>query len=576
MSGGWVTMPLNGWTMLAHEEVRAMTTTTGTDLAPRLRAFKHRLDPNPAQATLLAQYAGAARVAYNMLTAHNRAALAASAARRTELAETGLAGPELAARMKAERAADPTLRVASYQSYSTAHLTPLIRRHREAAAAIAAGADPAEAWTDERYAEPWMHTVPRRVLVSGLQNAAKATENWMASASGTRAGARVGLPRFKKKGRSRDSFTIPAPEVIGAAGTPYKRGEPRRGVITDHRHLRLASLGTIRTYDKTSRLVRACRRGAQIRSMTISQAGGRWYASILVADPTPIRTGPSRRQRANGAVGVDLGVKHLAALSTGEVIDNGRPGARQAARLTRLQRAYARTQPGSNRRERVRRQIAALHHGIALRRAGLLHQVSTRLATDFAVVALEDLNVAGMTRSARGTLEAPGRNVAAKSGLNRAILDAGLGMLRRQLDYKTSWAGSQVKMIDRFAPSSKACSRCGTVKSTLSLAERTFECEACHLVIDRDVNAAINIRAWAVQEERGAGVELARGRRESRNGRGAAVSGPPSGGAAGQGRGSVKPAPQGVGMSSRATGWSSQPPSTEGESAERGASALAR
>ena len=509
MSGGWVTMPLNGWTMLAQEEVRAMTTTTGTDLAPRLRAFKHRLDPNPAQATLLAQYAGAARVAYNMLTAHNRAALAASAARRTELAESGLAGPELAARMKAERAADPTLRVASYQSYSTAHLTPLIRRHREAAAAIAAGADPAEAWTDERYAEPWMHTVPRR------------------------------------------------------------------GVITDHRHLRLASLGTIRTYDKTSRLVRACRRGAQIRSMTISQAGGRWYASILVADPTPIRTGPSRRQRANDAVGVDLGVKHLAALSTGEVIDNGRPGARQAARLTRLQRAYARTQPGSNRRERVRRQIAALQHGIALRRAGLLHQVSTRLATDFAVVALEDLNVAGMTRSARGTLEAPGRNVAAKSGLNRAILDAGLGMLRRQLDYKTSWAGSQVKMIDRFAPSSKACSRCGTVKSTLSLAERTFECEACHLVIDRDVNAAINIRAWAVQEERGAGVGLARGRRESRNGRGAAVSGPPSGGAAGQGRGSVKPAPQGVGMSSRATGWSSQPPSTEGESAERGASALA-
>ncbi|MBS9538357.1 helix-turn-helix domain-containing protein [Micrococcus luteus] len=206
-----------------------MTTTTGTDLAPRLRAFKHRLDPNPAQATLLAQYAGAARVAYNMLIAHNRAALAAGAARRTELAETGLAGPELAARMKAERAADPTLRVASYQSYATAHLTPLIRRHREAAAAIAAGADPAEAWTDERYAEPWMHTVPRRVLVSGLQNAAKATENWMASASGTRAGARVGLPRFKKKGRSRDSFTIPAPEVIGAAGTPTSAASPAAG-----------------------------------------------------------------------------------------------------------------------------------------------------------------------------------------------------------------------------------------------------------------------------------------------------------------------------------------------------------
>ena len=92
--------------------------------------------------------------------------------------------------------------------------------------------------------------------------------------AGIGAGARVGLPRFKKKGRSRDSFTIPAPEVIGAAGTPYKRGEPRRGVITDHRHLRLASLGTIRTYDKTSRLVRACRRGAQIRAGSVVELGG--------------------------------------------------------------------------------------------------------------------------------------------------------------------------------------------------------------------------------------------------------------------------------------------------------------
>ena len=388
--------------------------------------------------------------------------------------------------------------------------------------------------------------------------------------------ARVGLPRFKKKGRSRDSFTIPAPEVIGAAGTAYKRGEARRGVITDHRHLRLASLGTIRTMDKTTRLVRACRRGAQIRSVTISQAGGHWYASVLVADPTPTRSGPSRRQRANGAVGVDLGVKHLAALSTGEIIANGRPGARQAARLAKLQRAHARTKPGSNRRERVRRQIAALQHEIALRRAGLLHQVSTRLAADYAVVALEDLNVAGMTRSARGTVEAPGRNVAAKAGLNRAILDAGLGMLRRQLEYKTSWAGSQVKTIDRFAPSSKTCSRCGTVKSKLSLAERVFECAACALVIDRDVNAAINIRNWAMQQRCEGKVELAQGNGESQTGRGAEAPSSPSGGATGPQRRSVKPAPGGAGRSGRVTDRSSQPPPTGGESAQAGASGLVR
>lgn len=550
-----------------------MDTTTDTPTL-RLRAFKHRLDPNPAQTQTLAQYAGAARMTYNLLTAHNRAALAAGLDRRRDLLAAGVPAEQIRERMKAERAADPSLRVVGFQGYATAHLTPMIRRHREAAAQIAAGAEPGRVWVDERYAEPWLHMVPRRVLVSGLQNAAKAMENWMGSAAGTRAGARVGLPRFKRKGRSRDSFTIPAPEVIGAAGTAYKRGEARRGVITDHRHLRLASLGTIRTMDKTSRLVRACRRGGQVRSVTISQAGGCWYASVLVSEPVELRGGPSRRQRANGAVGVDLGVRHLAALSTGELIENGRAGQGQQRRMVRLQRAYARTQPGSGRRERVRRQIAAVHHQIGLRRAGLLHQVSTRLAGEFAVVALEDLNVAGMTRSAAGTVEAPGRNVAAKSGLNRAILDAGLGMLRRQLEYKTSWAGSQVLTIDRFAPSSKACSRCGAVKSTLALRERVYECAVCGLVIDRDVNAAVNIRSWAVRDGGGHGVELAQGNGESLNGRGAADRSLPDGGGTGARRGSVKLAS--AGSSSRVTGWSSQPPSTEGEHTRRGASDLVR
>ena len=550
-----------------REEVRPVSVATDAP-TQRLRAFKHRLDPDASQLELLGQYAGAARVAFNMLTAHNRAALQAGWDRRRQLAEAGVPAEELAGRMKAERAADPALKVAGYQQFATEHLTPMVRAHREAAEAIAAGADPGQVWADERYAQPWMHTVPRRVLVSGLQNAAKATENWMASACGARAGRRVGLPRFKKKGRSRDSFTIPAPEVIGAAGTAYKRGEARGGVITDHRHLRLASLGTIRTMDKTTRLVRSCRRGAVVRSVTISQAGGHWYASVLVAEPVTLRRGPSRRQRANGTVGVDLGVKHLAALSTGELIPNARAGQAQARRLARLQRALARTERGSRRRERVRRQISALHHQVALRRTGMLHEVSTRLARDYAIVALEDLNVAGMTRSAAGTIEHPGKNVAAKAGLNRAILDAGLGTLRAQLHYKTSWAGSQVKMIDRFAPSSKTCSRCGAVKATLSLRERVYECEVCALVIDRDVNAAINIRAWAVQEGTGHRVELAQGNGESQNGRRAAGRTPPSGGPTGWQRRSVKPAPRGAGRSSRATGWSSHTPHIEREHAE--------
>lgn len=113
-------------------------------------------------------------------------------------------------------------------------------------------------------------------------------------------------------------------------------------------------------------------------------------------------------------------------------------------------------------------------------------------------MAVEDLNVAGMTASARGTVDKPGRNVRAKAGLNRSILDVAPGELRRQLEYKTSWYGSTVAVCDRWYPSSKTCSNCGTVKPKLSLGERVFHCATCGLTLNRDVNAARCIAANAV------------------------------------------------------------------------------
>lgn len=534
-----------------------MAKKTSTDADTMLRAYKFRLDPTQAQKIALAQCAGAARYAYNLLTAHN---LEVSRVRadywRTRI-DAGVDEATVKAELKTLAQSDTAYKSIGYGAYGTQYLTPEINRHRAAGKAIDDGADPTTVWPEtERSSEPWMHTIPRRVLVSGLQSADKAWKNFFDSRTGARAGRLVGTPRFKRKGVSRDSFTIPAPETIGAYGTAYLRGEPeyacrkaqlkRRGISTtptieDYRHVRLSHLGVIRTHNTTKPLVKAVRAGAEIRSYTVSRTADRWYVSILVELARPSTIPPTRAQRSAGAVGVDLGVRYLAALSdeqapqrfarypslefTGDgdpTLANPRWARAAEKRLVRLQRALSRAQKGSNRRARIVQQIARHHHLVALRRESGLHQVSKRLSTGYTLIGLEDLAVAGMTASAAGTVEAPGKRVRQKAGLNRSILDAAFGTLRRQLEYKSGWYGSQVQIIDRFFASSQTCSACGArAKTKLDLRVRVFECTACGVRIDRDVNAARNIRAEAVRMYE---AQLAPGTGESLNGRGVADS----------------------------------------------------
>ncbi|GAA0896537.1 hypothetical protein GCM10009574_073820 [Streptomyces asiaticus] len=171
------------------------------------------------------------------------------------------------------------------------------------------------------------------------------------------------------------------------------------------------------------------------------------------------------------------------------------------------------------RRAKARGRVARLHHEVAVRRSTVLHAMTKQLATRFAEVAIEDLNVAGMTRTARGTLDAPGRRVMQKAGLNRSILDASPGELRRQLAYKTCWYGSTLVVLDRWWPSSKTCSACGWQNPRLTLADRTFHCTNCTLTIDRDLNAARNIAYHAAPVDR----SVAPGRGETQNARGASM-----------------------------------------------------
>lgn len=202
---------------------------------------------------------------------------------------------------------------------------------------------------------------------------------------------------------------------------------------------------------------------------------GRWHVSILCDDLT-IR--PMRRRRT--AVGVDVGITSLVALSTGEKITNPKHDARELNRKRRLSRSLARKVKGSKNQEKARVRLARLHARVADRRRDHLHKLTTRLVRENQVIVVEDLSVRGMVRN---------------RCLARAISDASWGELVRQLAYKCAWYGRDLVKIDRFFPSSKTCSACGVIRESLKLGIRRWICGACGAEHDRDVNAAKNILA---------------------------------------------------------------------------------
>ena len=514
-----------------------MSTTTETssaslDTVERHVAFKFCLDPTQEQLVALARDGGAARYAYNMLVGYNTDVMKTRNKYWVKRREEGATDDEIKAELKTLTKEDPKFKTLGYMAFAKNHLTPEIVRHRACAKAIEEGAPVGEVWGEgERSKEPWLHTIVRRVLVSGLMSVDKAFKNFFDSRTGKRAGNKMGAPKFKSRASNSDSFTIPAPEAMGGYGTAYLRGEPayhdakarmkRHGdkstpTISDYRHVRLAHLGTFRIHGNTRRMMRAVRKGGVIKSFTVSQVADRWHVSFLVEVTAPAPK-PTRKQKAAGAIGVDLGVKYMAALSdtdapkrfspdsgvnftneTSPTVENPRWLKQAKKRIAKLQQKIARQVKGSNRRKVTIRKLAKTHHLVALRRETGLHQLTKNLTTRYTLIGIEDLNVAGMTSSASGTVENPGKNVAQKAGLNRAVLDVSFGTFRTQLEYKAAWYGSTVQVIDRYYPSSQTCSNCGERPDTkLTLNDRVYKCGHCHTVIDRDLNAAINIRREA-------------------------------------------------------------------------------
>jgi putative transposase len=203
------------------------------------------------------------------------------------------------------------------------------------------------------------------------------------------------------------------------------------------------------------------------------------------------------------AVGVDLGVKTLATLSTGEKVEAAKKLKKLQRRLKHQQRTLSRRKGARKGETRSRRyikqkaRVARIQCRIADTRADGIHKLTDKLTREFDVVALEDLNVKGMMASAKGTAGEPGKKVAQKAGLNRGIASAGFAEIRRQVEYKAVWRGRQVIYANRWAASSKTCSCCGHRLKELRLGARAWDCPACGAAHDRDGNASINILAFA-------------------------------------------------------------------------------
>ncbi|MBV9794357.1 MAG: transposase [Actinobacteria bacterium] len=272
-------------------------------------------------------------------------------------------------------------------------------------------------------------------------------------------------PRWRKVGRS-EGFRIVAVKA------DHVRRLNRRVA-----QVRVPKVGWVRF-----RLSRPVPAGVKSYRIALDSAG-RWHiAFAAIPDPIPA-------PGTGGVVGIDRGVAVSAALSTGELLDVLRLSPGRRRRLLGLQRRLARAQRGSNRRARVKLAIAELRIREADARKDWCHKVSTDLARRFDVICVEDLKIANMTRSARGTIEAPGRNIQQKASLNREIAASGWGLLVRRLEQK---ARGRVEKVDP-AFTSQRCSACGHVDRESRKSQARFRCTACGFTANADVNAACNI-----------------------------------------------------------------------------------
>lgn len=305
---------------------------------------------------------------------------------------------------------------------------------------------------------PWMYETSKCAPQEALRDLDTAYKHFFRRVELKKQGkwkGKLGFPRPKKRSKAIGSFRL--------------TGSIK--VFSDA--LQLPRLGRIRLHERD--FIPA---DAKVLSATVSEQAGRWFVSVQVEEDVAQPVAP-----ATSAIGVDLGIKTLATLSDGTTFENPRALKHALKKLKRLERQKSRRKKGSANRKKTCRKLAKQHARVATIRKDASHKLTTYLCKNHALVAIEDLHVAGMFKN---------------HCLAQAVSDSNFGEIRRQLEYKSRRYQTHLVAIGRFYPSSKTCSGCGYIKPELSLSERTFVCEDCGLVIDRDLNAARNLRTVAV------------------------------------------------------------------------------
>lgn len=274
------------------------------------------------------------------------------------------------------------------------------------------------------------------------------------------------FPKFKKKGRNQDSFRYPDPKQFKLDGD----------------RVFLPKIGWVRFYK--SREIEGTP-----KNVTVSRRGKHWFFSVQVEIEVPEPVHPS-----TSTIGIDVGVKRFATLSDGTFIEPRASFRKLEKKLAREQRKLSRKIKFSKNWHKQRERVSRIHIKIADARNDFLHKTSTTISKNHATVVLEDLRVSNMSRSAKGTQEEPGRNVRAKSGLNKSILDQGWSEFRRQLEYKEAWAGGKVIVVPP-RNTSRTCPVCGHVSSENRKTQASFACVVCGYKENADYVAAMNILA---------------------------------------------------------------------------------
>ncbi len=303
----------------------------------------------------------------------------------------------------------------------------------------------------------WLKETPSQSLQQSLKDLERAFKNFFEK--------RADFPRFKKRG-SGEGFRFPQ-------GFEIDQGNSR---------IKLPKLGQMRYRNSRDILGTA-------KNITISQTGGKWFASIQTE-----REVEQSMSTATSAIGIDMGIVRFATLSDGSFIAPLGSFKKHETRLHRYQRKMSRKVKNSRNWLKAKRKVQKIHTRIGNARKDFLHKKTSDLSKNHAMVAIEDLQVRNMSRSSKGSAEAPGKNAAAKSGLNKAILDQGWFEFRRQLEYKLNWNGGILIPVPAHH-TSQTCPACGHIAQENRQTQARFACVDCGYQNHADGVGAMNVLA---------------------------------------------------------------------------------